>query len=370
MNKMFQEKKEEVIGDSEQLGLDLMGALIKGSGITAESTRPSDSENGGTPTKQLLSNDEIIANAFIFILAGHETSANSVEFSLLYLAMNVSSQRHLQKDLETIFNGKPTNKWNYERDIPKLFSSMAGAVLNEQLRLIPPVPNIPRWTPPNQPQRLIVEGRECVVPGSTQISICTMVAHRNPKYWPSNPPSNPMHPVHATSNTDNDLEEFRPERWLPEDVKTIKATINDQNGSSDLDQQKATNVRENLADLGVDTTPDVAANLFRPYRGSYLPFSEGFRACLGRRFAQVEVLAVLAVIFTQYSVELAVDDWATDEEVENMVEEERREVWRKAKNQAMESMRTGMVSSITFQLRNGKVPLRFVRKGRERFDFF
>ena len=370
MNEMFQAKKAEVISGREQVGLDLMGALIKGSGITDKSAPlSSEVEKGRTPPKQLLSDEEIIGNAFVFLVAGHETTANSIEFSFLYLAMNVSSQRHLQKDLDAIFNGRPSSEWDYERDIPKLFSSMAGAVMNEELRLIPPAPNIPKCTLPNMPQRLVVDGKECIVPADTQIHICALAVHRNPKYWPSNPPSDPKHLVHPTSNADNDLEEFRPERWLQEDVKTIKATIDNQKTSSKLDAQSATKMGENLADLGIDTTSDTAANLYSPMKGAYLPFSEGYRACIGRRFAQVEILAVLAVIFTQYSVELAVDDWATDEEVEKMNEEERRELWWKAKNQAMQTMRTGMLTAITIQLRKGKVPLKFVRRGKERFDF-
>jgi cytochrome P450 len=77
---------------------------------------------------------------------------------------------------------------------------------------------------------------------------------------------------------------------------------------------------------------DIASSLFRPPRGAYLPFSEGYRACLSRRFAQVEIIAVLAVLFREYSVELAVDEWASDEEVDKMPVGgvERREVWEKA----------------------------------------
>ena len=41
------------------------------------------------------------------------------------------------------------------------------------------------------------------------------------------------------------------------------------------------------------------------------------------RFAQVEVLATLAVIFSQCMVRLAVDEYASDEEVERIIEEER-----------------------------------------------
>lgn len=52
---------------------------------------------------------------------------------------------------------------------------------------------------------------------------------------------------------------------------------------------------------------------FKPLKESSIPFSDGYRSCLGRRFSQVEILAVLAVIFRDYSVELAVDQFSSDE---------------------------------------------------------
>lgn len=85
----------------------------------------------------------------------------------------------------------------------------------------------------------------------------------------------------------------------------------------------------------------------------------------------MEVLAALAVIFSQYSVELAVEEWASDEEVAAMPAggEERKKVWDKAADRARWLFREGMVSVITLQMRKGHVPVRFVRRGEERFNF-
>lgn len=91
------------------------------------------------PNKQLLTDDEILGNAFVFILAGHETAANTIHFSILFLAMHWSSQKHLQDDLDAILGEKPVAEWDYDNDMPKLFGSMCGAVMNEELRLVPPV---------------------------------------------------------------------------------------------------------------------------------------------------------------------------------------------------------------------------------------
>lgn len=341
MKEMYAAKKAEVLAGEEREGMDLMGALVKGAGITPETLGPPlSSEKPQASPNHAFSDDEILGNAFVFILAGHETTANSIHFSLLYLALHVQSQRRLQKDLDSIFQSRPISEWDYERDLPKLFGGMAGAVLNEELRLIPPVVSIPKKIAAGSPQTLLVDGKKIHLEGGTQISLVSVVTHRNPRYWPHGPPSDPEHPAHPESNLDNDLEEFKPERWLL-DPSSGKATSN---GHVNVHHQVD---KAETDDLGVNTAADTAATLFHPLKGAYIPFSEGYRACLGRRFAQVEVLAVLAVIFSQYSVELAVDEYATDEEVEKMDESGQREVWGKAATLAKSLMRTGMGSIIT-----------------------
>lgn len=123
---MLQEKLSQVRSgaDTEQ-GLDLMGQLIKGAGITSESLNENPQSESGKSSqqasKQLLTEDEILGNAFVFILAGHETAANTIHFSILYLAMHMASQRRLQQDLDAILGEKPISEWNYDVEVPKLF---------------------------------------------------------------------------------------------------------------------------------------------------------------------------------------------------------------------------------------------------------
>jgi hypothetical protein len=169
--------------------------------------------------------------------------------------------------------------------------------------------------------------------------------------------------VHPTANLDNDLEEFRPERWLIED-KGRSGTSTPANGAA-MPGEKL----EGGDELGVNMASDTSERLYAPPKGAYIPFSDGYRACLGRRFAQVEVLACLAVIFQKYSVELAVDKYATDEEVERMSDEEKKEVWEKAADDCRDLMLNGCGVIITLQMRNGAVSVRFVPRGQEKFDF-
>ena len=348
MREMYENKRSEVKKGETREGMDLMGALVRGAGITADSLN--DQGNGdpekaaASLNKQLLTDDEILGNAFVFILAGHETAANTVHFSILFLAMHRSSQKHLQEDLDAILGDKPISEWDYDNDMPKLFGSMCGAVMNEELRLIPPVIGIPKSTDPGRPQGLQMGGNRVTVPQNCVVTLDTAALHRNPKYWP-----------HTSAE---DLLEFRPERWLLDSTKS--------NGNAD-DQAYAE--EEGLDFDGPDKRPDTAASLYRPPKGAYIPFSDGYRSCLGRRFAQVEILAVLAVIFKTWSVELDVGAYMTDEELANASEEAKREAWVKADANARDLLKNGMMTLITIQMRKDKVPLRFVKRGSERFKF-
>ena len=351
MEELFQEKKAAVLKGEEGESLDLMTSLVKGAGITK------DSSSGGNPPPQTLTDQEILGNTFVFLLAGHESTSNSIHFCLILLALDIAAQRHLQNDTDEIFQGRPVKDADYDDVVPKLFASMAGAVLNEELRLFAPVTGLPKSTPKDSPQILEVAGKTCTVPADCYVVLVTPAVHRNPNHWPAGPPSNPHKPADPLSNSDNDLDEFKPERWILDSNAKQTATMPDQVADAEA------------SELGINTAADTSAALYRPRRGAYIPFSEGHRSCVGRRFAQVEVLAVLALIFSQYSVELAVDAYASDEQIEMMDEQAKFEVWGKARDEVNRKMNEEMGMLLTLQLRKSPVGLRFVQRGKERFNF-
>ncbi|KAK1063770.1 hypothetical protein LTR74_009245 [Friedmanniomyces endolithicus] len=231
----------------------------------------------------------------------------------------------------------------------KLFGSMCGAVMNEELRLIPPVVGIPKMSTAGRPQGLQLGGKHVTVPADCSVTLDTVALHRNPKYWPH--------------TSEEDLLDFRPERWL------VDGGANGHHDHGHGDEAHNGGVEEGLDFDGPDKRPDTAPSLFRPAKGAYIPFSDGYRSCLGRRFAQVEILAVLAVVFKTWSIELCVGLTMSDEELDKADEEVRREAWEQADKRARELLRTGMMTIITIQMRKGKVPMRFVKRGSERFDY-
>lgn len=343
MKEIVAAKKTAIKSGHESPTIDIIGQLVKGQQEVVY---------GKPQGPAALTDSEVMGNLFVFMLAGHETSASSIHFSLLLLAIHPEVQNQVQKELDDIFQGRPVSEWDYDGDLHRLQGGMLGAVLNEELRLIAPVITVPK-TVCSKPQRLTVNGKEVTVPTHIIIRLCISSVHRNPKFWPHGAPRDPQKPYFPPGNPDNDLEEFKPARWLNKDKPKEPETP----------RQKS---RSRASSRG--TSPDnYSSSLYTPVKGAYIPFSEGHRACLGRRFAQVEILAALAVILSQCSVELAVDEWASDEEVENMAKDDRRGVWEKARDKADFTWQNKMVSVITLQLRGAKVPLRVVRRGQERF---
>jgi cytochrome P450 len=341
MDELFAMKVQEARRGESVEGMDLLGNLVRSSYSDAIPS-PGRAEKGqvGSPT---LSDSDILGNAFIMIVAGHETTANSIHFGLMELAMNPRPQKLLQTEIETIFGDQPPGLWDYESTINTLLGGICGAVMNEQLRLMPPVIAIPKHVTKTSDQDIILDGKKFTLPAGTHITINAVGVQRNPNAWPSQPSK--------ISGSSDDLNDFIPERWL---VKSSAEKEIDH--AQEIDGEG----------FGGFTGHDSSAQLYRPVKGSYIPFSEGPRSCLGRRLAQVELMAAFAVIFQQYSLELAVDEWASDVEVAKMSDAEKRMLYTKAQDAARAKIRS-CSTVLSLKLHPGFIPIRVVKKGEERF---
>lgn len=339
-------KKEEIyVGEHGDDGtMDLMGPMIR-----ASDEAPSGSNsNSPVPHVPILSRSELIGNSFVLFFAGHETSANGIHFSILLLAINLGVQRQMQADIDKIVGqDKPTSEFSYHSDMPRLYNSMVGAVFNEQLRLMPAILNVPKVA--NGDQVVTVDGNEFVIANGTFIQLNVVGTNRNPRYWPSSPSK-------VTPGTD-DLNDFVPQRWLPSrhhspDENRVKENSGDE-------------APDGLEHASFETS--TPGSLFKPIKGSFTSFSNGMRACPGRRFAQVEVIAVLTAIFQKWSVELDITEWS-DEEMESMSNEQKKLAYENYMEKARNVLRNCEQKIITLQMKKGDyVPVRFVERGKERF---
>lgn len=202
---------------------------------------------------------------FIFTLAGHETSANTLTHALTLLALHPSFQACLQNELDSIFGTKEPSTWSYIDDLPKLLNGRVGALLDETLRLYAALSFFPKVALTDQTvtladQTVTIEQKQYLIPKNTMIVINTAAAHRNPKYWPASSAQSQILPGDVFPYP---VSQFAPERWLKD-----------------------------------------SEDRFDPPHGAYVPFSDGFRSCIGTKFAKVEFCVAVARILKEYSVEL------------------------------------------------------------------
>jgi cytochrome P450 len=294
---------------------------------------------------QYMTKQDVIANSWIFLFAGHETTSNTIHFAFLFLAIALDTQARLQGDVDAIVGSRPSEDWTYDIEMGRLYMSIVGATMNETLRLMPPIVDIPKVVK-KDPQPLTIEGKTFTVPTNTFIHINVVGVHRNPRYWPHSPSK--------ISNKAHDLDDFVPERWRLSARKSVENPEFNASGDSES--------VDGLENVSFESN----GRLFTPVKGTFIPFSEGGRACPGRRFAQVEITAVVAVIFQTYTVELDVSEWASDADVERMGNNDRKTTYEKAKAKARKLIRESE-TIITLQMLGSNVPVRFVKRGEERF---
>ncbi|KAJ3520439.1 hypothetical protein NM688_g9161 [Phlebia brevispora] len=177
---------------------------------------------------------ELIGNTFIFLLAGHETTAHTLCYALALLALHPDEQETLYQESKRLVPGDQLPEYENINAF-----SYCLAILNETLRMFPPVHSIPKSVAEDTSITVInVAGDKVTIPmpSGSNISMHMPGLHYNPRYWP-------------------DPYRFNPKRFLGDWPKD-----------------------------------------------AFLPFSAGPRACLGRRFTETESIAVLTMIVLNYKI--------------------------------------------------------------------
>ena len=126
-------------------------------------------------------------------------------------------------------------------------------------------------------QTLTMQNTTHALPPNTSVSINVEGLHTDPKTWGP------------------DALDWRPSRWL----RPSQA-------------EKATNPRT------------IQESFIEPDPGTFIAWADGPRSCVGRKFSQVEFVAVLAALFSQYRVRpvLRAGEMEADgqKELQNMVD--------------------------------------------------
>lgn len=251
------------------------------------------------------------------MFAGHEANANTLNFIIILLACHPGIQTALQADVDRILGAAPPSEWSFDAHYPALATSHVGAVINEALRLFTVLQFIPKRSPAT-PHLLPLRSKNHVIPADTLILINTSAIHRHPDIWPSHSQSSD-----TTLSAYGSVNDFNPGHWL-----------------------------HPPADNSDGHPPD---QFLKPIPGGYLPFSDGNRGCLGKRFALVELVALVTRIFEEFSVELIIDCHA------DASDETRSARWRDAREAAVTGLARGVEFKMSLRM-TGEVPVRFVRR--------
>ncbi|KAG8818645.1 hypothetical protein FRC17_010764 [Serendipita sp. 399] len=220
-----------------------------------------------------LSDEEIIGNTYIYFLAGHETTAHSLAWTLALLAAYPEYQDEALREINQVW---PSTSASFEPFYENTsFDDYAKfpyvlACYSETLRLFPPVQMIPK-----------------IAAQDVSISVET---------------SNEA-PVAAESSDSKSFKEFDPFFTAKESYTSAPQT--------NFVVKKDTIIM--IDPPGVHYNPRYWENpdkfdpgrFMRAYnKDAYIPFGVGHRACLGRKFSEVESVAMLIHLLRNYSVHL------------------------------------------------------------------
>ncbi len=135
-----------------------------------------------------FSDYEIYGNVFSILLAGEDTTSNSISWAIYYLAQHPEIVKNIRKEAENIYG---ENEIPYTpKELQKL--KYANAVAQETIRLKPVTPNL--YFQANED----VEIKGLEIPKNTSIMLQNKVAQTNEDYF-------------------TNAKDFMPERWLKDE---------------------------------------------------------------------------------------------------------------------------------------------------------
>ncbi|KAK9745080.1 Cytochrome P450 [Popillia japonica] len=124
-----------------------------------------------------LTLNEIAAQAFVFFLAGFETSSTTMTFCLHELAFNQEIQDKLRKEVNNAFK-KTNGELTYDAIMGMKYMDM---VLEETLRKYPPVPMLNRLCSSDYR----IPDTDIVLPKDTKVFISSLGIQRDEEYYPA-----------------------------------------------------------------------------------------------------------------------------------------------------------------------------------------
>jgi len=142
---------------------------------------------------QKLTVREVLGNIFIFLIAGHETTAHTLCFAMALLALYPDEQERLYQEIKQVL---PDGRAPTYDGLNSL--TFADAIIKEALRMFPPAVTVPKTSAEDTVFTTTNANGDKVsvaVPRGSRLSLHFPGLHNNPKYW-------------------KDPEQFNPSRFL------------------------------------------------------------------------------------------------------------------------------------------------------------
>ena len=208
---------------------------------------------------------EIITEVNTFVIAGYDTTANTLSWTLYLLGRNKEKQDLLYKELkESGLQGRPLKM----EELSQL--RYLDSVIKETQRLMPAITRIGRSIPAG------TSLGGTVFP-DCNISVDIMGMNRNPNLW-----KDPM--------------SYLPERFLKSETSGSASNQGKDN------EEGTSNVGNNDQERNGKTSSPSSITKRPSSAYSFIPFSAGPRNCIGQRFALNELRASLFHMITKYEV--------------------------------------------------------------------
>ncbi|NXA41804.1 CP46A hydroxylase, partial [Eudromia elegans] len=149
------EQRREAVKNGKEATFDILTQILKGDAL-----------------REIRDDENILDNFVAFFVAGHETTANQLSFTVMALAQHPEILERLQAEVDEVIGVK--RDIDYE-DLCKL--TYLSQVLKESLRLYPPVPGTIRWTE----TETVISGIK--IPANTTLTFSTYVMGRMEQFF-------------------------------------------------------------------------------------------------------------------------------------------------------------------------------------------
>ena len=192
-------------------------------------------------SQELFDDQGLVDQLMTFLVAGHETTANTLSWAIFYLCRYPSQQHRLRQEIREHLPSPQSSDFEPRAELLDELPFLQ-AVCNEILRLMPVIPMVYRQAA--EPTTLLGHP----IPAGTTVVISPWAVNRSVTEW------------------GEDATEFRPERWM-EEARGVEAK-----GSLNS--------------------------------GNLMTFLHGPRACIGQGLARAELAVLLAGIVGSFEMRL------------------------------------------------------------------